>query len=262
MKRKLTAAFILALTMSALCAINVWAENKIESVSIFVNYETWEHGDYYNGDDVTVQVPAGAPYSVEGVSFTNQPDGYWRGGAVPKLKVELEADGNLIFAASAAKEDGIEVSSNNYAEVVSAKRQNLNETLYVYIELEEVAEDDSDWGDTGEYKYNVLSAGAGTTDGAWLKTADGRWWYCNSNRTFTRGTWQKINYKWYYFDENGYMLTGWQWIKRADGHYCCYYLYPFAGPDQGACLLNCKTPDGFMVNGAGEWIMNGVPVVK
>ncbi len=68
--------------------------------------------------------------------------------------------------------------------------------------------------------------------GAW-KTDNGRWWYDNGD-----GTWAQ---------------DGWQWIdSNGDGMAECYYF----GPD-GYLLASTDTPDGYMVDGSGAWIVNG-----
>lgn len=39
----------------------------------------------------------------------------------------------------------------------------------------------------------------------WLD--DGGWWYLNEDGSSTKNGWQQIENKWYYFDEDGYMLA-------------------------------------------------------
>ena len=257
--KKITAVSVAAVCLSLLFAVTAFAAPKIEDVEVNISYETFEEGDYCNVDDIEVWVPEHAHYEVESTEITNQPSGEWKGGKVPKLKIILTAKGDRIFSSNAATDNGIAINCDNTADVYSAKRYEQNTELHISVKLDEVISSDDDWGDSDS---KTVSPGAGTTNGAWLATGDGRWWYCNADRTFTRNGWQKINYRWYYFDANGIMLTGWQWIPRADGHFCCYYLCPKKGSEEGACYLNCRTPDGYYVNASGEWIVNGVPVVK
>ena len=79
---------------------------------------------------------------------------------------------------------------------------------------------------------------------------------------------------WYYFNESGYMVTGW----REDGGYT-YYLNPVSdgtsgqmftgwhqidsiwyyfntltGGPQGSLVKNGTTPDGYKVGADGAWI--------
>ena len=64
---------------------------------------------------------------------------------------------------------------------------------------------------------------------------------------------------WFYFDAQGNMLTGWQWIKGSDGITRCYYLNPLQDGTLGACFMGPGiTPDGFMVDANGAWMVNGV----
>lgn len=67
--------------------------------------------------------------------------------------------------------------------------------------------------------------------GAWAKNAQG-WWYDNGNGTWPASTWQWIDGKCYYFDANGNMLS------------------------------NTSTPDGYYVNGDGQWVYQNVVQTK
>lgn len=56
--------------------------------------------------------------------------------------------------------------------------------------------------------------------GRWVQNNVG-WWYRNSNGSYPVNKWQQIGGKWYLFDVNGYMLTGWQLRNGV-----WYYLQP------------------------------------
>lgn len=82
-------------------------------------------------------------------------------------------------------------------------------------------------------------------------------------------------FAWYYFDQNGYMMTG--WYTDASGR--TYYLNPVSdgtrgrmmtgwnqidgkwyyfsmeeGSENGMLLKNTTTPDGYKVDADGVWI--------
>lgn len=89
----------------------------------------------------------------------------------------------------------------------------------------------------------------------WMKTPTG-WAYQEGGVNVTNA-WRLLGGFWYYFNGNGDMLTGWQ---KIGGRY--YYLNPIEGQGgypQGACWINGTTPDGYSVNGNGEWTVNGIP---
>lgn len=44
----------------------------------------------------------------------------------------------------------------------------------------------------------------------WVKSADGRWWWRNADGSYPHAAWKKIAGSWYYFDRDGWMVTGWQ----------------------------------------------------
>lgn len=125
----------------------------------------------------------------------------------------------------------------------------------------------------------------GDTTGIWKKDSTG-WWYQKADSSYPIGCWLFIRGKWYLFDNNGYMLTGWQktgnhWYylnpvngdmeegwKRIQSQW--YYLNPVSGDmavgwkfinnhwyfltENGNCLLDTITPDGYKVDQNGAWI--------
>jgi hypothetical protein len=54
-----------------------------------------------------------------------------------------------------------------------------------------------------------------TTEGkykkGWHKDGNG-WWFADTENTYLKKTWTVIDHHWYYFDAEGYVLTGWQTI--------------------------------------------------
>lgn len=120
--------------------------------------------------------------------------------------------------------------------------------------------------------------------GEWIYDGTG-WWIRNNDGSYPAGIWKNINYKWYFFDQTGYMKTGWtedngcwyylgsdgamienQWILEQ-GHW--YYLGEggimktgwifdnnswYYLNENGDMAIDCITPDGYMVNSAGVWI--------
>ena len=61
---------------------------------------------------------------------------------------------------------------------------------------------------SGSYSGGGAPAGGSSSGGAWLRDTNG-WWYCNADRSYTTNNWQQIDGYWYYFNEYGYMKTGW-----------------------------------------------------
>lgn len=80
----------------------------------------------------------------------------------------------------------------------------------------------------------TISSLSGTTAFAagWVLDDTG-WWYDNGN-----GTWPS---------------QSWQWLDgNQDGTAECYYF-----DENGYCLLDTVTPDGYQVNGDGAWMEHG-----
>lgn len=57
------------------------------------------------------------------------------------------------------------------------------------------------------------------------------------------GKWERIMSKWYYFNTDGYAVTGWNEIEGK-----WYYMY-----EDGSMAAGTATPDGFAVGSDGVW---------
>ena len=80
-----------------------------------------------------------------------------------------------------------------------------------------------------------------------------------TSMTAFAGQWQSdANGWWYQNDNGGYPTNTWQWIDgNNDGTAESYYF-----DSNGYCLMNTTTPDGYTVNPAGAWIIDGVVQTK
>lgn len=78
--------------------------------------------------------------------------------------------------------------------------------------------------------------------GAWKQSeVNGKWWYDNGDGTYPADNWKQIGGKWYFFDAQGYMQTGWiSWNGRE--YYCS---------ENGDMQTNCMTPDNYWVGEDG-----------
>ena len=119
--------------------------------------------------------------------------------------------------------------------------------------------------------------------GRWVKSGS-RWWFKGSDGSYPSNGWEKIDKVWYYFDSSGWMQTGWvkdngSWYYLQDSgamktgwlkdNGSWYYLdgsgamktgwFTVSGKwhyaySSGALAVNTTTPDGYTVNGNGEWV--------
>ena len=89
--------------------------------------------------------------------------------------------------------------------------------------------------------------------GSWIQDEKG-WWYKNSDGSWPALKWLQIEYgtktDWYYFNSEGYMVTGWQFINNK-----WYYFYENteASFAKGSLAVS-TTISGYNVNTNGEWI--------
>lgn len=102
-------------------------------------------------------------------------------------------------------------------------------------------EGNTDWGHVAEKQrlWSVVICGIRPTYRAkdeWIKADDGRWWYRHADGSYTTDGWEHIDGEWYYFDAEGWMVTGWvEW----GGWW--YYLSEWTG--------GVAAPEGHMVKG-------------
>ena len=89
--------------------------------------------------------------------------------------------------------------------------------------------------------------------GTWINDAKG-WWYKEPNGTYPKSTWKQIDYNgiknWYYFDEQGYMATGWKLINDK-----WYYMYENTekGHIKGSMAYSTKVGE-YKIGFDGAWI--------
>lgn len=99
--------------------------------------------------------------------------------------------------------------------------------------------------------YGTLTSGfknpgeavLGNIKDGWNQDGTG-WWYRNTDGSFTTSNWQQIEGKWYFFNSEGYMQTG--WILWDHQQYYC--------DESGAMLVSTTTPDGQRVDSSGVCI--------
>ncbi len=73
------------------------------------------------------------------------------------------------------------------------------------------------------------------------------------------GVWRQSGGRWWYDNQDGtWAANGWKWIDgNSDGIAECYYF-----DNAGYLLVSTVTPDGYQVNGDGQWVDGGKAVTK
>lgn len=129
--------------------------------------------------------------------------------------------------------------------------------------------------------------------GTWTETEQHKWTFHDDTRTYA-SEWAAIynpyadktkgqqEYAWFWFDESGYMVTGWFTDVDGNRYYLnpvsdgtqgrmvtgwywidgmCYYFNPVSDGTRGAMKRNCEI-DGYQLNADGIWVVNGVVQTK
>ena len=149
-------------------------------------------------------------------------------------------------------------------------------------------EDSEDEEEVYEYEVQPQKEEAPEPNGQWMQNEKG-WWFAPLDGTYPADSWYECSSNgfkaWYYFNAEGYMNSGWftdrdgntyflhdQNDSRAGSMYTgwnwingkCYYFQDTLAPNRpvGSMIKNGMTPDGYMVNENGEWIIDGNVQVK
>lgn len=128
----MTAVVLAAVPMTALAATGT----SISSVSLYISSEI-EAGE--SGGDVTV-TSSSSKFSINDTEVTNEPDGEWKNGNKPKLKVTLEAEDDYYFDSGFSKSS---VSLSGSDGTVSSVSRSSSK-LIVYITLDALEDDEDD----------------------------------------------------------------------------------------------------------------------
>lgn len=115
------------------------------------------------------------------------------------------------------------------------------------------SEDSTAGGSSHGYSKPWIPAStADKNSGSWVCDSKG-WWYRFGDGTWPTNSWLEqvwgVSKNWYYFNAEGYKVTG--WYKIGDKW---YYFNPESGGPMGAMLSNATTPDGYYVGADGAWV--------
>lgn len=83
-------------------------------------------------------------------------------------------------------------------------------------------------------------------NGTWIKDSKG-WMWLNTDKTWAKDGWKKINNKDYYFTTDGYMYTGWM-FDNSLGNW--YHLSEDGDKDINKIVSGCK------LDSTGKWVSN------
>lgn len=80
------------------------------------------------------------------------------------------------------------------------------------------------------------------SSGEWIKQ-DGKWWYKHSDGSYTKQDFELIDGEWYYFDVDGWMITGWLYLTSTG----CYYRF-----DENGHMYHDCVEDGYQFDENGH----------
>lgn len=156
------------------------------------------------------------------------------------FKKKMTAEGDYTFKVRALAKN----RSKNYRDGYWSEE---SDTCYIsedYAELlkngGEIDTDHSGPGVSGDSSAEVKETDTISVvyKAEWIPTADGRWWYRNSDGSYPAGGWWREpgTEIWYYFDAEGYMKTS--WIEENGVKYYCQ--------PSGSMVTGDQTIDGVL----------------
>lgn len=97
-----------------------------------------------------------------------------------------------------------------------------------------------------------------SANGTWLKQGN-QWWYQHADGSYTSNGWEQIDGKWYKFDQNGWMQSGWQpWGTDSTGQTAWYYMGdPNDGSMKTSTWVQGKDGKYYFVDHSGVMARNG-----
>ena len=219
-----------------------------------------------NTATVTVQLPK---IGGDDRSTLNVDNVAWEGDSgVITWDAADDADSYTVRLYKGDSRKTVVTTSNDYYDFSSLIRQYGTGSYYVSVKGKASQYSAEDWTDSEEFEVtddniNSVNGGysrggsgsgsgssnptGGSSGGAWLTDANGRW-YINANRTYTTNNWQQIDGYWFYFDERGYVKTG--WLKSPTSG-LWYYLSPDQEPI-GHMMTNAYIGQ-YYVDANGVW---------
>lgn len=185
--------------------------------------QRYNKADYYNVD-LCVSIHANAGGGVGTEVFT------YNAKEIKQARAVLDNIVGLGF-----RNRGIKNGSN----LAMVKRPQATAIL---IEICFVDSSDSDlYNSIGAEKIaNAIVSGLtgqSVVGGEWIQKGN-RWWYKHTDGSYTTNNWEQIEGEWYFFDEEGWMCTGWikspfsgkdyyLWSTGQMAHDCEAYGYRF-----------------------------------
>ena len=252
--------------------VNYWPTIKLGTPENLV----WDDDDEYVA--VWDKVPYADAYEVKILVETDEDKSSTKTVTVTKPKIDLSSyatTGDVSFKVRA-------VPKNDKQKKYYVASDWIDMDDYVTPSTDNTISGDFKEGRSGD-KIFIENAGGQAT--GWQKL-NGNWYYFNpeDGNTATTNRWANINEKWFHFDTNSVMESGWIKPDATTGFW--YYLNnDLSSPDFGmmqtgwmckgpagpwywlndgsmqeipfgACLMNGTTPDGYIVDENGAWYGN------
>lgn len=154
------------------------------------------------------------------------------------------AETSINFASMMLKEGNYTFKVRAVNKVKADVKSEWVESSGVHIDKATADQNKAVYGNSSSGLENPGQAATAQVQDGWNKDGTG-WWFRNTDGTYTTNNWQQIDGKWYFFNNSGYMQTGWILWN---------YQYYYCDDANGDMLVSTTTPDGFRVDSSGVWV--------
>lgn len=213
------------------------------------------------------------------VSQANEPGGGWCGGCGPGVDYDYGTGPSGVhdYGGPAVSQGNAQVTSDNIVRSYPGFNPNVPDPSAYEFDpgywSGRNGPGQDDWEDQDDWWY--YSGGPGAQYGQGWRYSPGGWWFQLYGGSWLSGGWQLIHSRWYLFDQNGYMVTGWYQDQNQNRFYLnpvddgtlgmmrtgwqvidgkSYYFNTQSDGTMGKLYTNTTTPDGYKVGADGALI--------
>ena len=180
--------------------------------------------------------------------------------------VDISSDPVMEGEESQTNEEPHKAANHMPEAVPNASYEDEQDAIWSEAYVDHTPVDDGQWKQASDGSWNVTLPSGEKAEEQWLYldwNGEKGWYYFDETGTMKQGCMEDSHGNTYYLSNgahglSGKMATGWQWIMDEDGHLRRYYFSEQPDKSKGKLLKNVTTPDGYMVNEKGQWIMGGI----
>lgn len=202
-------------------------------------------------------------------------DNYRRGGPGVNYDYGTGYSGVYDYGGPSAPQGNAQVSSDNTVRAYPGFNTNVPDTSAAEFDPEYWRYWEDDWDEEEDDDWWYYNGAPGVQYGQGWRHSPNGWWFQLCGGSWLSNGWQLIHSRWYRFDQNGYMVTGWFTDGDGNKYYMnpvddgtlgmmrtgwqiidgkSYYFNTQSDGTMGRLYVSSVTPDGYQVGADGALI--------